>query len=129
MNTLRQEIAAFLEQKQSRVAEARQMAALQIACHFDLAKAIAAEPATRAMIVLKLERMIERERQRGMRKHWSYDLNRHIALKQALDGLRAGAPCGAPTKCTSERINRLIKRRRRPQAPPSTSGNDFPQSA
>ena len=64
------------------------MAALQIACHFDLAEALSAEPGVRARIVLRLERMIERERLRGARKHWSYDLNRHIALKQALDRLR-----------------------------------------
>jgi hypothetical protein len=117
MSGLRQEIAAFLENKQSRAAEARQMAALQIVCHFDLAEALAAEPAARALIVLRLERMIERERQRGMRRHWSYDLNRHIALKQALDSLRPAEPSIAPTKCTAERISRSIKRKRRPQAP------------
>ena len=32
---------------------------------------------------------MERERLRGMRRHWSYDLNRHIALKQVLDKLRS----------------------------------------
>ena len=71
------------------------MAAFQIACHFDLAEALQAAPARRAQIVLRLERMIERERQRGIRKHWSYDLNRHIALKQALDRLRH--PAGEPS--------------------------------
>ena len=44
-------------------------------------------PAEQARIILSLERAIERERLRGMRRHWSYDLNRHIALKQALDSL------------------------------------------
>lgn len=127
MNGLRQEIAVFLENKQSRAAEARQMAALQIACHFDLGEALAAEPAARARIVSKLERMIERERQRGMRKHWSYDLNRHIALKQALDSLRPADPRVAPTKCMAERISRSIKRKRRPQAPPPTFGKIVPR--
>ena len=120
MNGLRHEIAAFLENKQSRAAEARQMAALQIACHFDLTEALAADPTARTRIVLKLERMIERERQRGMRRHWSYDLNRHIALKQALDSLRPAQFDGKPTKCQSERIHRSTKRKRRPQAPPQT---------
>ena len=64
-----------------------------------------------------LERMIERERQRGMRKHWSYDLNRHIALKQALDSLRPAVTGAAATRCTAERIARTTKRKRRPQAP------------
>jgi hypothetical protein len=88
MDGLRHEIAAFLKEKETAASQARQLAALQIACHFDLAEALRADAATRAMIVLKLERMIERERLRGTRKHWSYDLNRHIALKQALDRLR-----------------------------------------
>ncbi len=117
MNGLRQEIAAFLENKQTRASEARQMAALQIACHFDLAEALSAEPVLRSRIVVRLERMIERERQRGMRKHWSYDLNRHIALKQALDSLRPAATGAAATRCTAERIARTTKRKRRPQAP------------
>jgi len=127
MSGLRQEIAAFMENKQSRASEARQMAALQIACHFDLAEALNAEPGVRARIVLRLERMIERERQRGMRKHWSYDLNRHIALKQALDSLRPAVPGVAATKCTAERIRRSIKRKRRPQAPLKTIGERLPQ--
>jgi hypothetical protein len=42
--------------------------------------------------------MIERERQRGIRKHWSYDLNRHIALKQALDKLRETASGAAQSR-------------------------------
>ena len=71
--------------------------------------------------------MIERERQRGMRKHWSYDLNRHIALKQALDRLRPAELGVAVTKCTAERITRSIKRKRRPQAPLRTTGKSLPQ--
>jgi len=128
MNGLRQEIAAFLENKQTRAAEAGQMAALQIACHFDLPEALAAEPAVRARIALRLERMIERERQRGMRKHWSYDLNRHIALKQALDSLRAAEPGIAPRQSPAKPTGRSIKRRRRPQAPPHPIRNSGPRS-
>ncbi len=127
MSGLQQEIAAFMENKQSWASEARQMAALQIACHFDLAEALSAEPGVRARIALRLERMIERERLRGARKHWSYDLNRHIALKQALDSLRPAEPGVAATKCTAERIRRSIKRKRRPQAPLRTTGKSSPQ--
>jgi hypothetical protein len=128
MNGLRREIAAFLKDKETREAQARQMAALQIACHFDLAEALAAEPEARALIVLRLERMIERERQRGARKHWSYDLNRHIALKQALDSLRTATPDAALAGCKSRRVSRSAKTRRRPKAPPGTAGKASPRA-
>jgi len=118
MDGLRHEITAFLKHKAAAAAQARQLAALQIACHFDLGEALCADAATRAKIVLKLERMIERERLRGTRKHWSYDLNRHIALKQALDRLRPGERNVAMPNRTSEPA---IKRRRRPLAPSHTS--------
>jgi hypothetical protein len=126
MSGLRQEIAAFMENKQSWASEARQMAALQIACHFDLAEALNAEPGVRARIVLRLERMIERERQRGVRKHWSYDLNRHIALKQALDRLRPEEPRTGPSPRSVERVERSLKRKRRPRAPLPTIGKSLP---
>jgi hypothetical protein len=126
MSGLRQEIAAFIENKQSWASEARQMAALQIACHFDLAEALNAEPGVRARIVLRLERMIERERQRGARKHWSYDLNRHIALKQALDRLRPEEPGIGRSPCSVARVERSIKRKRRPRAPLQTIGKSLP---
>jgi len=127
MSGLRQEISAFLENRALEASAARQMAALQIACHFDLAEALQAEPVVRARIVLRLERMIERERQRGARKHWSYDLNRHIALKQALDRLRPAEPGIGGSRCSAERIERSTKRKRRPQAPLQTIGKSLPQ--
>jgi hypothetical protein len=54
----------------------------------DLSAALDAPPPARAALIRKLEHVIERERLKGMRQHWSYDLNRHIALKQVLDRLR-----------------------------------------
>ena len=129
MSGLRQEIAAFIENKQSWASEARQMAALQIACHFDLAEALNAEPGVRARIVLRLERMIERERLRGARKHWSYDLNRHIALKQALDRLRPVDLRTVPSRTSVDRSNRLTKRKQRPTAPPPISTKSLPNSS
>lgn len=89
MSELQREISTFLGAKDARLVEARQMAALQIACHLDLRDALSADSPTRARIILRLDRMIERERLRGARNHWSYDLNRHIALKQVVDRLRA----------------------------------------
>jgi len=118
MDGLRHEIAAFLREKETAATQARQLAALQIACHFDLADALRADMATRAKIVLKLERMIERERLRGARQHWSYDLNRHIALKQALDRLRPDAGKAGARKSLNEIV---AKRKRRRVAPSQTS--------
>jgi hypothetical protein len=126
MSVLQQEIAVILENKQSGALEARQMATLQIACHFDLAEALQAGPAARARIVLRLERMIERERQRGVRKHWSYDLNRHIALKQALDRLRPAKPGVGCSDGAAERIRRAAKPKRRPRAPLQIGENACP---
>jgi hypothetical protein len=118
MDGLRQDIAAFLREKETASTQARQLAALQIACHFDLGEALQADPATRAKIVLKLERMIERERLRGARKHWSYDLNRHIALKQALDRLRPRARKPAADNSLKDIV---AKRKRRRVAPSQIS--------
>lgn len=78
----------FRARKQAEIDHARQMAAMSLACGLDMA-AVLREPAeSRIRILRRLERVIERERLKGMRRHWSYDLNRHIALKQVLDRLR-----------------------------------------
>jgi len=66
-----------------------QRAALQILCGIDFDTLLAAPQEKKAGAVRRLTRLIERERMKGMRGHWSYDLNRHIALKQALDKLKA----------------------------------------
>ncbi len=113
MNGLQQEIRTFLARKELREADARQLAAMQIACHFDLCEALQADAPRRALIVLRLERMIERERQRGQRRHWSYDLNRHIALKQALDRLSPGRQTAQRDLETSGPEIRKRRQRRR----------------
>lgn len=87
MHRLKGEVAAYLAAKDNRTIESSQIAALQIACHIDLSMALESDAATRARIVVDLRRKIERERLRGTRGHWSYDINRHIALKQALERL------------------------------------------
>lgn len=91
MNALCNDIHAFRRRKYDEHRTAGQTAALFLACGVDLADALSAPEKERGKVALKLERLIERERLRGMRRHWSYDLNRHIALKQALDRLRKGA--------------------------------------
>lgn len=70
---------------------ARQTAAVFLACGMDLAAAVSAGSDERIRLRRRLARLIERERLRGSRRHWSYDLNRHIALKQALDRLGGDA--------------------------------------
>ena len=87
VQTIRSEIADFQEARRRDAAEARQLAALQLVCGIDLAAALSSSPAERARIAARIARRLRRERQKGLARHWSYDLNRHIALKQALDRL------------------------------------------
>jgi len=88
MDQISSEIATFQESKRRAAAEARQTAALQLACGIDLSAALAMPMAARAGMVARLARRLRRERQKGLSRHWSYDLDRHIALKQAFDRLR-----------------------------------------
>ncbi|WP_246245653.1 cytoplasmic protein [Mesorhizobium zhangyense] len=116
MNDIRAESQAFRARQMAETENARQLAALHLACGIDLATALTAAPEPRLRLILRLERAIERERLKGMRRHWTYDLNRHIALKQVLDRLRnAGLP---PRMVASPAPCRTQKRRRRPKAPP-----------
>lgn len=87
MGRFEEDAKGFVARRQEEVAEARQLAALSLACGMDLHQVIEAPPAAKAALKLKLRHAIERERLKGMRRHWSYDLNRHIALKQILDRL------------------------------------------
>ncbi len=97
--------------KQSEAANARQTAAFFLATGIDLDAAMAAPCEQRRTILRRLDRLLERERQKGLSRHWAYDLNRHIALKQARD--RIGRPDGAPQ--TTRRGQ--PKQKRRPKAP------------
>ena len=63
----------------------------------DLPKLIALWPheledrseAGRLHIIAKLRRALRAERRRALASHWSYDLNRHLALLSAYEGQRA----------------------------------------
>jgi hypothetical protein len=48
-----------------------------------------ARPSARRAILARLARALRAERNRGRAGHWTYDLNRHIALKQAYAAERA----------------------------------------
>ena len=66
---------------------AMQRVALQIIAGIDMDSLLDAPESEKKQAQHKLIRLIERERLKGINGHWSYDLNRHIALKQALDRL------------------------------------------
>lgn len=98
MDGFQQEICSFKQRKLAENLEARQIAAFQLACGVDLSDVLKAGPVAALGHIARLARLIERERQRGIRRHWSYDLNRHIALKQVLERLKrvSEAPATKP---------------------------------
>ena len=89
MNRLEEETAAFRTLKAAEMTAAHRRVAVQLTLHADLDDIVSLQPEARARLIMRLKRSIERERQRGIRRHWGYDLNRHIAMKEALEGLRA----------------------------------------
>ena len=121
MAGLREEALVFRRRKRQEIEEARQTVAFFLACGVDLAVAVDTAPEARDRLRRKLARLIERERLRGAARHWSYDLNRHIALKQALDRLSGdAAPCSAaartipaPQEMQSETAGRHPRRKTR----------------
>lgn len=82
---------------------ARASAAFFLATGIDLPAAMGAEGKDKVAIRKRVQRLLERERLRGGARHWSYDLNRHIALKQALAFIDAGFP-KAPDEVPSEGV-------------------------
>lgn len=92
MRRFEEQARAFAAGKLEATAHARQLAVASLICGIDLPDALEAPPERKAILSRRIARMIERERLKGMRRHWNYDLNRHIALKQLLDRL---APIGA----------------------------------
>lgn len=86
--TLIDERAQFIRLQSKLGDTARQRAALQLVCGLDL-DTILATSNGREFAIRKVRRLMERERLRGGARHWSYDLNRHIALRQALTRLEA----------------------------------------
>ena len=101
------DVAAFLARKADRAAEARQRAALQLSCGIDIDSIPPPGDPRRGQVVARIERELRRMRQAGLRKHWSYDLNRHIALRQLHDRL-TGRERALPAP-----PGRMRKRRRR----------------
>ncbi len=107
MHGLLEEARLFRAEKSAETIEARQRAALRLYCGIDFGQLEQADTELRAALVARIRRAIERERLKGTRQHWSYDLNRHIALKQALDRLRSTDPECYPAPA------KIFRRRRR----------------
>lgn len=84
----------FISARKENHMHAMQRAALQIVAGIDLDKLMTSTGEEKAHLKGRLNRLIERERLKGLRGHWSYDLNRHIALKQALDRLEGRSTMG-----------------------------------
>ncbi len=89
MNNIVAERVAFgvKQREQERFADER--ASCLLVAGIDLDHVLALSPEGRHETCRKLRRLLERERLKGARGHWSYDLNRHIALKRAYDRLVA----------------------------------------
>ncbi|MET3662648.1 cytoplasmic protein [Aquamicrobium ahrensii] len=88
MRSLQRDASRFARHRQEKATEAGQRVALRLLCGLDLEDVMAAGSQEKLRLIERVDRLLERERLRGLRRHWSYDLNRHIALKQARDRLR-----------------------------------------
>jgi len=84
---LRKACKEFIATRHEERMGAMQRAALQIVAGIDMDTLLNASKDEKNRAENRLTRLIERERLKGVSGHWSYDLNRHIALKQALDRL------------------------------------------
>lgn len=80
----------------------RASAALQLMVGLDLKTILAAPLDARRTILPRIKLALRREHLRGIARHWSYDLSRHIALKQALDYVVTGS-AGDKTKTATPR--------------------------
>ena len=112
MLRLETEAKVFAEERREEARHAGGLAAASLVCGFDLDGALQAAPGQQARLVGRLRRAIERERLKGLRRHWSYDLNRHIALKQALDRLLGAAAAAALPAAGAAKENGARRRRR-----------------
>ena len=88
MKPLLEEILTFRRRKMAEGREAQSRAALRLSCGIDLPELGHTPRSALSDMLSRVMRAIQRERLKGLQKHWSYDLNRHIALKQARDDIR-----------------------------------------
>ncbi len=84
---LKQERDRFIREKRDRDRNPRQYAMALSLLKISFNHAAGTEGINRTKLLRRIDRLVERERLRGFNRHWSYDLNRHIALKQLRDCL------------------------------------------
>jgi hypothetical protein len=84
---LLRETAAFRQNRAQETERVRINACLQLAGAPVLEALGGAGPVKLAQYARRLRLGIAKERRRGVARHHRYDLNRHIALKQALDAV------------------------------------------
>ena len=88
---LLRETAAFRQNRAQETERARINACLKLAGAPALDALGAADPLKLAQYARRLRLGIAKERRRGLLRHHRYDLNRHIAMKRALDAVTGAA--------------------------------------
>ena len=88
---LLRETAAFRQNRALEIENARINACLRLAGAPELEALGGAGPVKLAQYARRLKLGIAKERRRGVLRHHRYDLNRHIAMKRALDAVREQA--------------------------------------
>lgn len=115
MQQLKDAAARFRIRLEGEARFSRMTAALQLACGIDLRTVSKDGKTDLAQLSGRIRRALERERLRGLARHWSYDLNRHIALKQAL--IHIGALAGEKSSAFLPRApDRSVARGQQPAA-------------
>jgi hypothetical protein len=84
---LLRETAAFRQNRMLETENVRINACLQLAGAPTMEALSCAGPVKLAQYARRLKLGIAKERRRGVARHHRYDLNRHIAMKQALDAV------------------------------------------
>ena len=90
---LKQERDAFCRRKRELARSAAQQAAFRLCFGIDLEEALAGSTQQRLEAGMRIRRLLRRERLKGAQGHHGYDINRQIALCQALR-LFDGCPSG-----------------------------------
>lgn len=75
---------AFQSRKKHRQSQALQRAAFQLRCGLDLDAVLKGSEEKRQAARQKIRRLLQRERLKGRRGNYGYDINWQIALRQVL---------------------------------------------
>lgn len=87
MRHIDEEIASFRKRRVDAEARSLANAALLTVAGVGIEEALKADSVTCSTIRIRVRRLLERERLRGLKHHSSYDLKKHIGLKTAFDML------------------------------------------